>query len=324
MSTLPIEIYRYALAQTADSVMITDVDHRIRYVNRAFTRITGFEPEEVLGKTPRVLRSGRTPWTTYRRLWSAVARQGWWRGEFVNRRKNGEEWYSSLSISVVNDEQGDPVAYVGIATDVTEMKRLEMRLKHAGLEAIYMLSVACEAKDESTGSHIARVREYSQALALELGLSPEEAEEIGYSSIMHDVGKLHVPDEILRKPGPLSKEEWVQMRRHPGNGRVILRHDEFYEIARQIAENHHERWDGMGYPAGRQGEEIPLAARIVTVADVFDALATRRPYKDPWPEAEAVDEIRRQSGRAFDPRVVDAFLRLHAAGTISAIRRQFP
>lgn len=319
MSTLPTEIYRLALEQTADSVLITDIDHRIQYVNPAFTRITGYEPEEVLGKTPAMMRSGRTPWIVYRRMWSAVARRGWWRGELVNRKRNGEEWCASLSISVVNDENDNPLAYISIATDVTEMKRLQLRLKHAGLEAIYMLSLACEAKDETTGSHIVRVREYSQALAEKLELPPEEAQEIGYSSIMHDVGKLHVPDEILQKTGPLTDEEWIEIHRHPMSGKVILRHDEFYEIARQVAENHHERWDGMGYPAGRCAEEIPLPARIVSVADVFDALSTRRPYKEPWPEEQAVDEIRRQRGRAFDPRVVDAFLELHADGAVSGI-----
>ena len=122
------------------------------------------------------------------------------------------------------------------------------------------------------------------------------------------MGKIHVPDCILKKPGPLTDEEWDIMRQHTVYGERILVDRPIYGIARQIARSHHERWDGKGYPDGLKGRAIPIAARIVAVADVFDALTHERPYKAAWPVAQAVEEIRNQSGAAFDPQVVRAFL----------------
>jgi HD-GYP domain-containing protein (c-di-GMP phosphodiesterase class II) len=261
---------------------------------------------------------------TYENMWSVILSGGWWRGEIINRKKSGEEWYSSLSISQIKDDEGKPIAYIGVSRDITEMKRLQFRLKEASLEAIFMLSVACEAKDEVTGSHVRRVQLYSEAIALKLGLSRETAEEIGYSSMMHDVGKLHVPDAILKKPGPLSSEEWLSMAKHPENGVTILREQPFYAVARDISASHHEKWDGSGYPRGVAGDEIPLPARITTVSDVFDALTTERSYKKAWTEERAIEELVEQRGKAFDPDVVDAFVALCEEGVISEIRRQFP
>jgi PAS domain S-box-containing protein len=313
----------FALQHTVDAVIITNLESVIQYVNAAFTEITGFSAEEAVGRKPGILRSTHTTAETYRRMWESIRATGSWHGDLINVRKSGEEWHSHLSISQVKDTEGRPFAYVGIAHDITEMKQLEFRLKEASLEAIFMLSVACEAKDEDTGNHVRRVQHYSHAVALKLGLAPGDAEEIAYSSIMHDLGKLHIPDAILQKPGPLTAPEWTMMKRHPRDGVTILRDKPFYSVARSIADNHHEKWDGSGYPGGKRGEEIPLAARIVAVADVYDALATKRPYKPPWPDEQALDEIRRQRGRAFDPRVVDAFLTLHDEGVVARIRQEF-
>ena len=323
-TTLPPETYQFALEHTADAVLITDMNSVIQYVNPAFTETTGFRREEAIGNKPNLLRSAHTTPATYRDMWKTILAGGWWRGEITNIRKNGQEWYSYLSISQIRDASGTPFAYIGISRDITQMKMLQLRLKEAGIEAIYMLSVASEAKDEITGSHIERVRHYSEALALRLGLGAQAAEEIGYSSMMHDIGKMHVPDVILKKPGFLSAEEWEVMREHPDRGVAILRDKPFYATARDIAGNHHERWDGSGYPSGKKGEEIPLASRIVSVADVFDALTTRRTYKPAWGDQEALDELRAQSGSSLDPRVVDAFLQLHKSGVVAGIRARFP
>jgi len=324
MEPLSPETFRFALDNTVDAVTITDIDSVIQYINPAFTAITGFTAEEVIGKKPNIQRSPKTTGDTYKAMWEVILQGGWWRGEIVNLRKNGEEWHSLLSISQVRDAQGRPVAYVGIARDITPMKQLQLRLKQAGLEAIFMLAAAAEAKDEVTGSHLQRVQNYSHALALKLGFSGEQAEEIGYSSMMHDVGKIHVPDSILKKIGYLTEEEWKGMREHPNHGVAILRKDPFFETAREIAGNHHEKWDGTGYPLGKAGPEIPLASRIVTVADVFDALTTARPYKRAWSEKEALQEIINLKGRAFDPAVVDAFVRIYEEGLVDAILDRFP
>ena len=324
MPQLPLEVFRFALDHAADVVIITDTDKRIRYVNAAFERVTEYSTAEVLGQKPSVQGTPATTREQRDALWSVVLAHGWWQGELVNRRRSGQEWTARVSIARVADDAGRTVAYVSVETDITELKALHRQLKAANLEAICMLSLACEAKDTTTGRHIERVQRYCHAIARRLGLDEGSAEEIAYSSIMHDVGKLHVPDPVLMKPAPLDEEEWRLMKRHPRDGGAILRRAPFYAVARDIAENHHERWDGTGYPAGKRGESIPLAARITAVADVFDALSSRRPYKDPWPESDALDEMRLQRGHAFDPRVLDAFLDLCSEGVIRDIRGRFP
>ncbi|HUV39928.1 MAG TPA: PAS domain S-box protein, partial [Planctomycetota bacterium] len=252
MQELP-RTYLYALEHVADSVIVTDPASVIQYVNPAFTRITGYSREEVIGRKPGVQGAPQTTSARYREIWESILSRGWWSGQILNRRRSGEEWTARLTISEITDEEGRKLGYVGVAGDITEILRLQDRLKDAGLEAIHMLAVACEAKDRTTGNHVARVRHYACHTALKLGLSEREAEEIGYSSIMHDVGKLHVPDGILMKPGPLSEGEWREMRTHPAAGVRILRQSDFYKVARDIADNHHERWDGTGYPHGRRG-----------------------------------------------------------------------
>lgn len=195
--------------------------------------------------------------------------------------------------------------------------------KEAHKNAMFMLAAAVEARDGLTGSHLRRVQAYAEALARRLGLPQEAVDEIGYSSILHDVGKLLVPDAVLGKPGKLTDEEWVEMRRHPDHGARILGEREFFAMARDIARCHHERWDGSGYPAGLCGEAIPIAARITSVADVFDALTTKRHYKEAWSEEDALAELRALSGSSFDPAVVDAFLALHSEGEVQRVRAAF-
>jgi response regulator RpfG family c-di-GMP phosphodiesterase len=195
--------------------------------------------------------------------------------------------------------------------------------REAHKNAMFMLAAAVEARDGLTGTHLRRVQAYARALATALGLSPEGVEEIGYSSVLHDVGKLLVPDSILGKPGKLTDEEWVEMRRHPDHGAGILTGQPFFAMARDIARCHHERWDGAGYPRGLRGEEIPIAARITSVADVFDALVTKRSYKEPWKDDDALAELRNLRGKSFDPAVVDAFLGLWDRGEIERIRATF-
>ncbi len=184
------------------------------------------------------------------------------------------------------------------------------QLEEAMHEGIVMLSAAAEAKDDTTGDHIHRIRKGTYRICKFLGLPEKESEKIGFFSIMHDVGKINIPDNILKKEGPLTENEYTVMKTHTIVGEKILGTKAFYKTAREIARSHHERWDGSGYPDGLSGEMIPLSARIVAVADVFDALTHMRPYKREWSKQEALTEMDRLSGRAFDPNVLEAFFRV--------------
>jgi cyclic di-GMP phosphodiesterase len=192
------------------------------------------------------------------------------------------------------------------------VQKRTLQLEEAVREGIVMLAMASEAKDDDTGEHIRRIQELTREMCMELGISSEECEKISFSSIMHDVGKIHIPDRILRKPGPLTDKEWDVMRTHCIAGEKILGNKPFYNTAREIARSHHERWDGNGYPDGLKGESIPLAARVVTVADVFDALTHERPYKPAWTVEAALEEMKTMSGKVFDPKILNKFIGLYA------------
>ncbi|SFL07329.1 putative two-component system response regulator [Methylorubrum salsuginis] len=177
-------------------------------------------------------------------------------------------------------------------------------------EIIRRLMLAAEYRDDQAGDHLTRVAGCVIAVAEGLGLSQAEADDIALASTMHDIGKIGVPDHILRKAGPLTDEEWVEMRQHALRGYRML-HDSpsrLLQIAAEVALTHHERWDGTGYPRGLKGEEIPRSGRIVAVADVFDALISARSYKPAWPLEKARAHIEADSGRHFDPACVAAFL----------------
>ncbi len=184
--------------------------------------------------------------------------------------------------------------------------------ENAFIYTIEALARACEAAEESTGEHIVRVNRYAGALAANMGLPVDLVEVISYSAQMHDVGKIRVPNEILLKAGPLDGEELRIMRLHPVYGEMILGDSPRLQIAREIAMTHHENWDGSGYPSGIGGEAIPLSGRIVKLADVYDALRSRRSYKKPLSHEETLAVFRGGDGRVdpvhhFDPVVLATF-----------------
>ena len=185
-------------------------------------------------------------------------------------------------------------------------------MEDSQLQVIQRLAVAAEYRDDETGEHTRRVADLAAPLGAALGMSDEQVLLLRQAAPLHDVGKIGIPDSILLKPGRLTTEEFAQMKTHTTLGAGILAggRGALLEMAEAIALTHHERWDGSGYPHGLRGEAIPLAGRIVAVADVFDALTHSRPYKHAWPLEAAVREIAAQAGRQFDPAAVDAFLHL--------------
>lgn len=193
---------------------------------------------------------------------------------------------------------------------VRELRAVNQELWEAYLDTIHRLVLAAEYKDEDTGDHIVRMSRYSAVVAEELGLPENEVENILYAAPMHDVGKIGIQDSILLKPGKLTDGEFDTMRTHTSIGAKILANSkaDILRLAQQIAISHHEKWNGKGYPQSLSGDKIPMAGRIVGIADVFDALTSRRPYKDPYPVEVALDIIRKERGEHFDPAVADVFL----------------
>src|SRR3990170_4750585 len=177
-------------------------------------------------------------------------------------------------------------------------------------ETLLRLARAGEFRDEETGYHLIRMSRYSRLIASALALERDEAETIELAAPLHDIGKIGIPDQILLKPSRLEDAEWQVMRRHPVIGHEILKGSasKYVRMGALVALGHHEKYDGSGYPNGLVGDHVPLCARIVAVVDVYDALTSVRPYKPAWPSEQAFDYLRSQSGRHFDPRMVEAFL----------------
>jgi putative two-component system response regulator len=202
--------------------------------------------------------------------------------------------------------------------EATVAKRtLELALSRE--ETIHRLARAVEFRDAHTGLHVERMAAFCRMIALQLGLPPDRCSLIRTASLLHDIGKLGIPDRILVKPGPLTDDERTEIQEHTTLGHRILRGStsELIQLAAEIALSHHERFDGDGYPQGLRGDDIPLEGRIAAVCDVFDALTTSRPYRsDAFTQDEAVDLLRSERGRAFDPEVVDAFL-----GALDEVKR---
>jgi len=205
----------------------------------------------------------------------------------------------------------------------TMVKERTQELDESRLEIIRRLGRAAEYRDNETGMHVIRMSKYSQLIALEIGLDDTQAELILNASPMHDVGKIGIPDNILLKPGKLTNEEFDIIKKHCEYGSNIIgdHSSEILKIAKEIAISHHEKWNGRGYPNYLKGEDIPLVSRIAAVADVFDALTSIRPYKKAWTVEDAVALIKKESGEHFDPRIVNAFIKV--LPEILKVKKQF-
>jgi len=199
--------------------------------------------------------------------------------------------------------------------ELVEQRTVELDKALNSLEGAYRstlkaLTAALETRDSETHGHSERVVTYSLRLGREYGLSSEKMKALEFGSLLHDIGKIGVPDSILRKPAKLTEEEWVRMREHPLHGQQILRGIEFLEGAARVVAQHHEKWDGTGYPLGLHREEIDICARIFSVADAFDAITSDRVYRRGKPYEAAAQELDDWAGRQFDPKVVEAFHRV--------------
>jgi len=231
----------------------------------------------------------------------------------------------------VGDTRFDAAAAAQMETLVADLGQMYQERNEALREVVaahqdtlYKLALAAEYKDDDTGVHIVRIGVLAEALALALGQSRTWSTMLRKAAPMHDIGKIGIPDAILRKNGKLEPHEWDVMRSHVEIGvRIIGEHAHgVLRTARTVALTHHEKWDGSGYPNRIAGEQIPLEGRIVAIADVFDALTSERPYKRAWPVEQALDLLREQSGKHFDPALVELFMTVLPA--ILEVRDRFP
>ena len=200
--------------------------------------------------------------------------------------------------------------YQKLLQERAKLREANAQLLNAYEATIEGLSHALDLRDRETEGHSRRVTEVTVKLAQALDISEDEITHIRRGALLHDIGKIGIPDSILHKPYTLTEEEWVTMRRHPQFAYDMLSHIEYLRPALAIPYNHHEKWDGTGYPRRLKGEEIPMSARLFAIADVWDALTSNRPYRDAWTEEQALAYIREQSGKHFDPQVVELFFKV--------------
>jgi putative nucleotidyltransferase with HDIG domain len=211
----------------------------------------------------------------------------------------------------------------GQAAIAIDNSQLFEKIQHSNLElalaydaTIEGWSRAMDLRDQETEGHTQRVTEKTVLLARSLGLPDEDILHIRRGALLHDIGKIGVPDNILLKDGPLTEKEWDIMRKHPQYAYEMLHPINYLRPSMEIPHLHHEKWDGTGYPLGLKGEQIPLAARIFAIVDVYDALTSDRPYRKAWSEEKALNYIREQSGRHFDPELVEKFIQLLQMGRL--------
>jgi PAS domain S-box-containing protein len=227
-----------------------------------------------------------------------------------------EAWYSPL-----RDSADQLIGVLGVATDITERRKAEVELQHAhrNLAEAYDATIkgwsrAMDLRDRETEGHSERVAAMTLQLACAMGIPDEKLIHVQRGSLLHDMGKMAIPDSILHKPGPLDANEWAIMRKHPEYAVEMLSPVEYLRPALVIPLYHHEHWDGNGYPRGLKGEEIPIEARVFAIVDVWDALAYDRVYRPAWPREQLIPYILQEAGRHFDPEVVKTFMRLFVDG----------
>jgi PAS domain S-box-containing protein len=315
-------LFRRLFDAAADPMMVADLDGRIREVNYAFVRSMGGTYRSALEKRPTITSGWHVAWPA---VYRALLQDGHWSGE---ARHMTSEAYAVFTISVLTDENGTPSALAAVERDVTAVRKLEQEARSMQYNVPLAIAKLAEFREQDTGKHLERIRSYCWTLSVEMARNPRYAQVIdsGFldaiyaASPLHDVGKVGIPDDVLLKPGALNATEWEIMRTHSRIGAEILTlagggamTRSWLEMGRVIALQHHERWDGTGYPNRLKGEEIDLAARIVALADAYDAITSKRCYKAAMSHEEACSRLVSSSGTHFDPEVVAAFQRVAPA-----------
>lgn len=338
------ENYMKDLEHTIDSfdkyIIFTrsDMYGNITYVNEAFTNISGYSKEELIGKPHSVLRHTDMPSDTFSKMWDELKVKKYWRGELKNKNKDGGFYWVDAIIEAEYDSNNRQIGFQSIRQDITSKKEVEnlklnlerfnehlesqndekiievielnRDIKDTQKEIIFTMGAIGEMRCKETANHVKRVAEYTKLLALYSGMHEFDAEMLKQASPMHDIGKVGIADAILNKPTRLTADEMEVMKTHAQLGYEMLKHSDkkLLGIAATIAHEHHERYDGSGYPNGLKGKGISIEGRITAIADVFDALGSSRTYKKAWRDEDIFKMFIQEKGKHFDPELIDIFL----------------
>lgn len=324
-SKLEIDELNFELTQLLESfdehviASRTDENGNLTYVSKAFCEISGYTKTELINKNQSFLSSGNTTNEFYEELWNTIENGKTWRGEIEDKDKDGKNYWLYLIISPKYNLKGKFLNYTAIAQDISAKKHIEkahvqiellnQEIEETQKEVVFKVGAIAETRSNETGQHVKRVAEYSKLLALHYGLSLKESEILKQASPMHDIGKIAIPDAILKKPGKLTPEEFDVMKTHTNLGYEMLKGSSksILKVASIVAYEHQEKYDGTGYPLGLKEEEIHIYGRITAVADVFDALGSDRCYKKAWDDTRIFEFFKEQRGKHFDPKLVDIF-----------------
>jgi len=298
-------------------LLVANPDSSLRYVNPALTQLTGFSPSELLGK------KAPYPWWTEETLeksredFEQALRQGLRGVEELFKKKNGERFWVEIS-ATPSRQKGQFNYYVASWLDITERKEAQQRLEDTFIDLTETVSRAMETRDPYTAGHQRRVAELARLVGEKLGLSADELQGLYIGALLHDIGKISVPESILTKPGRLTQEEWSLIQVHTRQGHEILREATLPWPVAEMALHHHERLDGSGYPDGLSGDQLSREVRILGVCDVVEAMSSHRPYRPARSREEVLKEIEGGRGTKYDARVVEAMLEMISAGALEA------
>ncbi len=287
----------------------TDLMGKITYANDEFAKISGYTKDELIGKSQNIVRHPDVANSVYKEMWQTIKNKQIWRGEVKNKKKDGTYYVVFAIIMPILDLNGDIKEYISVRHDITDIYNLKQEIVETQKEVVFTMGAIGETRSKETGKHVKRVAEYSRVFGKYCNLSEEEIELLVDASPMHDIGKIAIPDNILHKTGKLNDEEFQIMRTHAEIGYTMLNHSSrpLLKTAAIIALEHHERWDGNGYPNYLKGEEIAIEGRITAIADVFDALGSQRCYKKSWKDEDIFEYLKKEKGKQFDPNLVDIF-----------------
>ena len=302
------KLYEYAM-EKSNIILRISLDRKIKYANKLFLDISGYTKEELIGQPYSILKHDTVSIEEIDKVFRILEAGKMWKGTLKNLGKNNTLFYSIATVVPIKNKAGDILEYMQIRQDITEVINLHKELEDTQREVIYKMGEIVETRSEETGNHVKVVAEYSKLLALKLGLSYAEAELLKHASPMHDIGKVGIPDSLLNKPSRLTNDEFEIMKSHTTVGYEILKTSNrpILKASAIVAYEHHEKWDGSGYPRGLSGEDIHIYGRITAIADVFDALGSERVYKKGWKLNDILEYFKDEKGKHFDPVLVDIF-----------------